>query len=58
MQRWNVDPLEIGTHSLKPFSKGITEEQWLEYWGNIKINVDYNIKIHPLLKKEVDVVQN
>ncbi|MFH5181438.1 Ger(x)C family spore germination protein [Paenibacillus sp. TAB 01] len=52
MQRLKVDPLEIGTHSLKPFSKGITEEQWSKYWGNMKINVDYDIKIHPLINVE------
>ncbi|WJH36191.1 hypothetical protein N6H14_10185 [Paenibacillus sp. CC-CFT747] len=48
MQRLKVDPLEVGTHSLKPFSKGKTEEQWSKYWENMKINVDYDIKIHPL----------
>ncbi|MNP22162.1 hypothetical protein D3C76_1148210 [compost metagenome] len=48
MQRWKVDPLEVGTHSLKPFSKEITEKQWLKYWGNMKINVNYDIKIQPL----------
>ena len=47
-----VDPLEVGTHSLKPFSKEITEEQWLKYWENMKINVDYDIKIHPLINVE------
>lgn len=52
MQRWKVDPLEVGTHSLKPFSKGITEKQWSKYWGNMKINVDYDIKIHPLINVE------
>jgi len=52
MQQWNVDPLEVGSHSLKPFSKEMTEEQWLKYWGNIKIKVDYDIKIHPLINVE------
>jgi len=52
MQRLKVDPLEVGTHSLKPFSKEITEEQWLKYWRNMKINVDYDIKIQPLIYVE------
>ncbi|MCP1187496.1 Ger(x)C family spore germination C-terminal domain-containing protein [Paenibacillus sp. 1781tsa1] len=55
MQRWKVDPLEVGTHSLKPFSKEITEEQWLKYWENMKINVDYEIKVHPLINGSVQV---
>ncbi|MEC0369126.1 Ger(x)C family spore germination C-terminal domain-containing protein [Paenibacillus chibensis] len=49
MQRLKVDPLEVGTHSLKPFSKELTEEQWLEYWRNMKIDVDFDIKIQPLI---------
>lgn len=52
MQRLKVDPLEVGTHSLKPFSKPITEEQWLKYWENMKINVDFDIKIQPLINVE------
>ncbi|QLG40319.1 MULTISPECIES: Ger(x)C family spore germination C-terminal domain-containing protein [unclassified Paenibacillus] len=52
MQRLKVDPLEVGTHSLKPFSKELTEEQWLKYWGNMKINVDFDIKIQPLINVE------
>ncbi|WP_214626141.1 Ger(x)C family spore germination C-terminal domain-containing protein [Paenibacillus agaridevorans] len=55
MQRLKVDPLEVGTHSLKPFSKEITDEQWLKHWGNMKINVDYDIKVHPLINGAVDV---
>lgn len=52
MQRLKVDPLEVGTHSLKPFSKELTEEQWLKYWDNMKINVDFDIKIQPLINVE------
>jgi len=52
MQQWKVDPLEVGTYSLKPFSKEITDEQWMEYWENMKINVDYDIKLYPLINVE------
>lgn len=52
MQRLKVDPLEVGTHSLKPFSKEITDEQWLKHWENMKINVDFDIKVHPLIDVE------
>ncbi|WP_153978656.1 Ger(x)C family spore germination C-terminal domain-containing protein [Paenibacillus xylanilyticus] len=48
MQQLKVDPLEVGTHSLKPFSKELTEEQWLKYWGSMKINVNFDLKIQPL----------
>ncbi len=49
MQQWRADPLDIGTLSLHPFAKEITEEQWLNAWENMKINVDYNLEFHPLL---------
>ncbi len=47
MQRRKVDPLQIGTLTLSPFSKPIREKEWLRYWEQMKINVDYRLKIYP-----------
>jgi spore germination protein len=49
MQQWKVDPLEIGTLSLTPFTKPISEKEWLRYWEQMKINVDYRLHIQPLM---------
>jgi spore germination protein len=48
MQQWKVDPLEIGTLSLTPFTKPISEKEWVRYWEQMKVNVDYRLHIQPL----------
>lgn len=47
-QKWKVDPLEIGTLTLTPFSKPISENEWLRYWQQMHISVDYQVHIDPL----------
>lgn len=48
MQKWNVDPLQIGTLSIKPFGKPLSDKQWSSYWKKMKIKVDYQLQIEPL----------
>ncbi|TGE31348.1 Ger(x)C family spore germination protein [Desulfosporosinus sp. Sb-LF] len=48
MQQWKVDPLQLGTHSLAPFSQPISEEKWLSAWEKMKINVDYQINLQTM----------
>jgi spore germination protein len=48
MQEWKVDPLQLGKFSLTPFTKPISEKEWLNYWKKMKINVDYQLHIKPL----------
>lgn len=47
-QKWKVDPLQIGTLTLTPFSKPINEEDWLRHWEQMRITVDYELNIQPL----------
>lgn len=48
MQQWKVDPMNIGTHTMHPFKKPMSEEEWREKWETIKINVDYQINLQTL----------
>ncbi|WP_407272715.1 Ger(x)C family spore germination protein [Radiobacillus sp. PE A8.2] len=48
MQELKVDPIQIGAHTLKPFSKPLSEKEWLNYWEKANIEVDYNLTIEPL----------
>jgi spore germination protein len=48
MQQWKVDPLQLGNLTLKPFSKPISEKDWLNDWERMNINVDYRLHILPL----------
>jgi spore germination protein len=48
MQRWKIDPLEVGTHLLRPFSKPMSESEWLDQWARMKVKVDYQVRFHPL----------
>lgn len=48
MQKLEVDSLQIGTLSLKPFGKPLSEKQWLSYWKKLKIKVDYQLQLEPL----------
>ncbi len=48
MQEWKVDPLQLGKFSLTPFTKPISEKEWLNYWKKMEINVDYQLHIKPL----------
>lgn len=48
MQELKVDPLQIGTHTLSPFSKPIREKVWLATWGKMKIKVNYQLYFEAL----------
>ncbi|CAN7718269.1 Ger(x)C family spore germination protein [Paenibacillus sp. LjRoot153] len=48
MQKSEVDPLEIGTLTLGPFSKPMSEDEWSTLWANVKFNVTYELHIQPL----------
>jgi spore germination protein len=48
IQQWKADPLQLGNLSLSPFSKPITKKDWISYWEQMKINVDYRLHILPL----------
>ncbi|WP_078429610.1 Ger(x)C family spore germination protein [Alkalihalobacterium alkalinitrilicum] len=49
MQKWQVDPLEIGTLSLHPLKKPLSEQEWKESWDKMKITVGYDIYLEPLM---------
>ncbi|PIC67286.1 spore gernimation protein [Sporosarcina sp. P21c] len=48
MQELNVDPLQLGIHTLKPFSKPMDEKKWIELFKKMDIKIKYNINITPL----------
>jgi spore germination protein len=48
MQQEQLDPLEIGTLTLDPFKKPISDKEWLEKWKNMKLVVDYQLYLEPL----------
>jgi spore germination protein len=48
LQHWKVDPLQVGSLSLHPFTKPITKREWIKYWQKMKINVDYRLHIQLL----------
>jgi spore germination protein len=48
MQKWKVDPFQVGNHTLKPFSKPVSKQQWFYDWEHMKIDVAYRIHLLPL----------
>ncbi|AQX56297.1 Ger(x)C family spore germination C-terminal domain-containing protein [Priestia flexa] len=48
MQELKVDSLQIGAHTLSPFSKPISEKVWLAAWGKMKIKVNYQLYFEAL----------
>jgi spore germination protein len=48
MQEMKVDPLQIGTHTLSPFSKPISEKVWLAAWEKMNIKVNYQLYFEAL----------
>ncbi|WP_419879110.1 Ger(x)C family spore germination C-terminal domain-containing protein [Brevibacillus centrosporus] len=49
MQHWKIDPLEIGTRTLHPFSKPISDSEWLNLWEKMKFKIEYRLTIQPLV---------
>ncbi|MFI9608875.1 Ger(x)C family spore germination C-terminal domain-containing protein, partial [Lysinibacillus capsici] len=48
MQELKVDPLQLGIHTLKPFSKPMDEKEWIEIFKKMDIKIDYQLNIVPL----------
>lgn len=48
MQESNVDPLQLGVLTKRPFSKPIEEGKWMDLFKEMDIIVSYNIDIDPL----------
>lgn len=48
MQQWKVDPLQVGTHSLTPFSQPIKDEEWLRKWGNMELQINYQLDLQTM----------
>lgn len=48
MQRWKVDPLQLGNVTRTPFSKGVPEQEWMDQWEKMKISVTYDLHLQPL----------
>ncbi|MEK3911827.1 Ger(x)C family spore germination C-terminal domain-containing protein [Paenibacillus sp. FSL H7-0331] len=49
MQRWKVDPLQVGNRTLRPFARPVSEQQWFNDWEHMKIDVSYRIHLHTLI---------
>ncbi|MBO8163513.1 MAG: spore gernimation protein [Brevibacillus sp.] len=47
MQRWKVDPLQMGSLSLGPLKKPLREKEWLNTWEHVKFDVDYRLHLQP-----------
>jgi spore germination protein len=48
MQEREVDPLKIGTKTLTPFSKPLSDKEWLDKWSKMDIKVEYQLLLEPL----------
>ncbi|CAM2879945.1 Ger(x)C family spore germination C-terminal domain-containing protein [Paenibacillus sediminis] len=48
MQQYKVDPLQFGNLTLSPFARPMSKGKWMDYWQNMEINVDYNVRLAPL----------
>lgn len=48
LQEWRIDPLEIGSHTKKPFEKPMSEEEWINMFEQMEIEVDYQLNLQPL----------
>ncbi|QKS70281.1 Ger(x)C family spore germination protein [Paenalkalicoccus suaedae] len=48
MQELKVDPLQLGIQTKRPFSKPMEEEEWIDMFEKMYMNVKYNVNIDPL----------
>uniref|UniRef100_UPI0040381420 Ger(x)C family spore germination protein n=1 Tax=Alicyclobacillus tolerans TaxID=90970 RepID=UPI0040381420 len=48
LQQQRLDPLQLGTLTLHPFSPPMTEDEWLYRWENLKVHVDYHLHLDTL----------
>ncbi len=54
LQENKVDPLQLRTYTLRPFSKPLNEEEWSNRWEKMEITVDYDLNIQPLTDIKTD----
>ncbi|SFD36191.1 spore germination protein [Bacillus sp. OV194] len=47
-QKFKAEPLEVGAHTLSPLLEPMSRKEWLNYYENMKVKVDYIVKIEPL----------
>lgn len=48
MQHMHTDPFQIGTHTITPFGKTLTDKEWYKKWENMDIDVKYELQLGPL----------
>ncbi|WP_274655611.1 Ger(x)C family spore germination C-terminal domain-containing protein [Paenibacillus humicola] len=48
MQKWKVDPLQIGLLTQSPFSRPISSDDWDRQWEQMHVHVEYHLHIQPL----------
>jgi spore germination protein len=58
MQELKVDPLELGIHTLKPFSKPMDEKKWDDLFEKMHIKINYKLNIKPLTDSNQKVNYN
>ncbi|WP_307893862.1 Ger(x)C family spore germination protein [Bacillus swezeyi] len=49
IQEIKADPLEIGGEALFPFTKPMSNKDWLKHWENMDVNVDYQLNLRPVV---------
>lgn len=50
LQRVRSDPFQVGTKTLTPFGKTLSDKEWYEKWAEMDISVNYNLQMGPLQK--------
>ena len=48
MQKEKVDPLQIGLLTTSPFSASMTKKEWESRWEDIKLDVQFILKVQPI----------
>jgi spore germination protein len=48
IQKSKSDPLKIGVHTLTPFSRPFTDQEWEDKWEHMKIHVDFQLNLDVL----------
>lgn len=50
LQQEHSDPFQIGTKTLTPFGKSLTDKEWYEKWRKMYVTVNYELQMGPLQK--------
>jgi spore germination protein len=48
LQRMEVDPLQVGTRTLHPFAKPMSDKEWLHDWSTMEIKTECKLELEPL----------